>query len=127
MSNEVKLIDPVAMKEFDGNETIYGKTICYLIDTTPKVDAIKLLVKVGQVVYMNKHPWNDKPEIEPFQITSISITCNKKGTWTKKFRANWLVDDRVSSWSHDPSFEDIGKTVFFTKEEAERVLLNNEA
>lgn len=84
-------------------------------------------VKVGQVVYMNKSPWRKEVEIEPFQITSISITCNKKGIWTKKFRANWLIEDRVASWSHDPSFDDIGKTVFFTKEEAERVLLNNEA
>jgi hypothetical protein len=84
-------------------------------------------VKVGQVVYMDKSPWCKEVEIEPFQITSISITCNKKGTWTKKFRANWLVDGRVASWSHDPSFGDIGKTVFFTKEEAERILLNSEA
>jgi hypothetical protein len=87
---------------------------------------IEIPVSVGQVVYMDKYPWADEAEIEPFQITSISITCNKKGIWTKKFRANWLVDSRVASWSHDPSFDDIGKTVFFTKEEAERVLLNNE-
>ena len=124
MSNEAKLIDPVAMKEFDGNETIYGKTICYLIDTTPKVDAIKLPVKVGQVVYMNKHPWNDKPEIEPFQITSISITCNKKGTWTKKFRAVWYPDGKVRPWSHDFDFDAIGCLVFFDKNKAERELLH---
>lgn len=85
---------------------------------------IEAPVKVGQVVYMNKSPWCKEVEIEPFQITSISMTCNKKGIWTKKFRANWLLDGSVRSWSHDPAFDDIGKTVFFTKEDAERVLLN---
>jgi hypothetical protein len=85
---------------------------------------IDIPVKVGQVVYMDKSPWSKEVEIEPFQITSISITCNKKGTWTKKFRANWLFNGGVRSWSHDPTFDDIGKTVFFTKEEAERVLLS---
>jgi hypothetical protein len=85
---------------------------------------IEIPIKVGQVVYMDKYPWQDEKEIEPFQITSISITCNKKGIWTKKFRANWVLDGRVRDWSHDPAFDDIGKTVFFTKEEAESVLLN---
>lgn len=89
-----------------------------------EVQTIEIPVKVGQVIYMDKYPWTDEVEIEPFQITSISITCNKKGIWTKKFRANWLFNGGVRSWSHDPSFEDIGKTVFFTKEEAERELLN---
>jgi hypothetical protein len=92
-----------------------------------EVQTIEIPIKIGQVVYMDKYPWADEIEIEPFQITSISITCNKKGIWTKKFRANWLIDGRVTSWSHDPYFDDIGKTVFFTKEEAERILLNSEA
>jgi hypothetical protein len=91
-----------------------------------EVQTIEIPVKIGQVVYMDNYPWQDSIEIEPFQITSISITCNKKGIWTKKFRANWLFDGGVRSWSHDPTFDEIGKTVFFTREEAERVLLNNE-
>jgi hypothetical protein len=91
-----------------------------------EVRTIDIPVKIGQVVYMNNYTGQDSIKIEPFQITSISITCNKKGIWTKKFRANWLFDGSVRSWSHDPTFDEIGKTVFFTREEAERVLLNNE-
>lgn len=85
-------------------------------------DVISLPVKVGQVVYMRHRPWLKEIIIEPYQVTSISITCNKKGVWTKKFRANWIYNGRVTTDSHDPAFDDIGKTVFFSREDAEAVL-----
>lgn len=86
-------------------------------------DVIELPIKVGQIVYMRHKPWFDDILIEPYQVTSISITQNKKGIWTKKFRANWVYNGRVTTDSHNPAFEDIGKTAFFSREEAEAVLL----
>jgi hypothetical protein len=92
----------------------------YMIDNQ---DVIALPVKVGQVIYMRHQPWLKEIIIEPYQVTSISITCNKKGVWTKKFRANWIYNGRVTTDSHDPAFDDIDKTVFFSREAAEAVLL----
>ena len=88
------------------------------------VQIVEIPVRVGQVVYMKKEPWWEDTTIEPFQVTNISVHQNKKGIWTKKFRAAWLYCDKVTTLSHDPSFEDIGKSVFFSKEEAERYFLN---
>lgn len=122
MLKETQLIDPITMKEEFDSSTVYGKTINYLIDTTKKVDAIVLPIKVGQIVYMKKEPWFADTIIAPFQVTNISITQNKKGNWTKKFRSAWLLDGRATTLYHDMSFEDIGKTVFFSKEDAERLL-----
>lgn len=86
---------------------------------------VEIPIRIGQVLYMNKEPWLEKVDIAPFQVTSISITQNKKGMWTKKFRCNWLYDGRVTTLSHDPAFSDLGVTVFFSEAEAERVLLKN--
>ena len=86
-------------------------------------DVIALPIKVGQIVYMRHRPWLDEILIEPYQVTSISVTQNKKGIWTKKFRVNWVYNGRVTTDSHNPAFEDIGKTVFFSREAAEATLL----
>lgn len=84
------------------------------------VDAVEVPCKIGQVVYMQYRDWDIEMNIQPFQITSIMISQNKKGIWTKKFRASWAPDGKTRDWSHNVSFDDIGKTVFFTREEAEK-------
>lgn len=93
-----------------------------LIWEAPAVDAVELPVCVQQIVYANLRPWEKTLNIQPFMVTCITVTQNKKGDWTKKFRANWFKDEKAVDESHDFRFDEIGKKVFLTKEEAETVL-----
>ncbi len=78
--------------------------------------------KVGQTVYSYLHRWKKEDGIAPYQITNITITQNKKGTWVKKYRAMQVVDGKTIDWQFNFDFDDIGKTVFLTKQEAEKAL-----
>ena len=69
--------------------------------------------KVGDIVYTTL--WH-------YEITNITITQNKKGVWTKKYRAMKVVNGKTIDWQLNFAFDDIGKTVFLTKEEAEKAL-----
>lgn len=91
-----------------------------MIAQQPTIDAVELPCKVGQVVYHQLERWRDEVNIQPFQVTSMSISQNKKGEWKKSFRISWLDGDKTRDPWYDYSFDDIGKTVFFTKEEAEK-------
>ena len=46
-----------------------------------------------------------------YEITNISISCNKKGEWTKKYRAMRVIDDKTIDSQRNFNFEEIGKTV----------------
>ena len=92
------------------------------IDNAPAVDAVVLPVHVQQIVYADLRLWETTLNVQPFMVTCITVTQNKKGEWTKKFRANWFKDEKAVDVSHDFLFDEIGKTVFLTKEEAETVL-----
>ena len=72
--------------------------------------------KVGDIVYTTL--WH-------YEITNITITQNKKGVWTKKYRAMKVVNGKTIDWQLNFAFDDIGKTVFLTKEEAEMKLKEN--
>ena len=85
---------------------------------------IEIPIRVGQIVYTVHDPWNADCHIEPYIVSNISITQNKKGIWTKKFRAVWYPDGKVRQWSHDFDFDAIGCLVFFDKDKAERELLH---
>lgn len=50
------------------------------------------------------------------------ISQNKKGEWTKKYRAMLLRNGKTIDCQLNFKFDDIGKTVFLTKEEAEKEL-----
>ena len=89
----------------------------------PAADVVDLPCKVGDIVWTLKHAWCKEDGVAPFQITNLTITQNKKGVWTKKYRAMILVDGKTRDWSHDFAFDEIGKTTFFTKEDAEEALL----
>ncbi len=92
------------------------------VENAPAVDAVEVPVRVQQIVYANLRPWEKTLNIQPFMVTCITVTQNKKGDWTKKFRANWFKDEKAVDESHDFRFDEIGKKVFLTKEEAETVL-----
>ena len=78
--------------------------------------------KVGDVVYSYFHRWIEEDGIFPYQTTNITITQNKKGEWTKKYRAMRLIEGKTIDWQLNFSFDDLGKTVFLTREDAENAL-----
>lgn len=82
----------------------------------------RLPCKVGDIVYY-EHPYSSvHTGIQAYQITNIMISQNKKGAWTKKYRAMMLLNGKIIDSQINFSFDDIGKTVFLTKAEAEAAL-----
>lgn len=75
--------------------------------------------KVGGKVYAKVCYLNG---IHQFQITNITITQNKKGEWTKKYRAMRVVNGKTIDSQINFDFHNIGKTVFRAREEAEAKL-----
>ena len=77
--------------------------------------------KVGDIVYAPFDYWS-RNEIIPYQITNQTITQNKKLEWTKKYRAMVVKNGKTIDRQFNFSFDEIGKTVFLTREEAEKKL-----
>jgi hypothetical protein len=78
--------------------------------------------KVGDTVYTMPPCWREKDGVSAYQITNLMISCSKKGIWTKKYRAMWFVNGKTVDAQMNFCIDDIGKTVFLTKEEAEKAL-----
>jgi hypothetical protein len=80
--------------------------------------------KVGNIVYALHWHWGTylKGDIMPYQITNIIITQNKKGVWIKKYRAMEIQNGKTIDWQLNFEFDEIGDTVFLTREEAEKAL-----
>ena len=79
--------------------------------------------KVGDIVYSSMYDWQKaKDVVTPYQITNITITQNKKGVWTKKYRAMRVLNGKTIDCQLNFEFDTIGKTVFLTREEAEKAL-----
>jgi hypothetical protein len=83
---------------------------------------IELPCKVGDVVYHEKPYVTLYTGIQAYQITNIMISQNKKGVWTKKYRAMLLLNGKIVDSQINFSFDAIGKTVFLTRSEAESAL-----
>ena len=82
---------------------------------------LRLPCKVGDIVYHEKTHATIHTGIQAYQITNIMISQNKKGVWTKKYRAMLLLNGKIIDNQLNFSFDEIGKTVFLTKEEAEQL------
>ena len=83
---------------------------------------VELPCKVGKMVYTYYNYWDKEGEIVPYEITNITITQNKKSYWTKKYRAMQVVCFKTIDRQINFDFDEIGKTIFLTKEQAERKL-----
>lgn len=83
---------------------------------------LKLPCKVRDAVYYESQYATVHKGVQTYQITNIMISQNKKGEWTKKYRAMMLLNGRIVDSQLNFSFDDLGKTVFLTKEEAEQAL-----
>jgi hypothetical protein len=82
---------------------------------------LKLPCNVGDVV------WHERKNshlsgVHPYQITNVMISQNKKGEWTRKYRAMRLLNGKTIDSQINFEFDQLGKTVFLTKEEAEKAL-----
>lgn len=83
---------------------------------------IKLPCKIGNIVYHDNPYSTIHTGIQPYEITNVMINQNKKGEWTKKYRAMLLINGKTVDHQINFAFNDIGKTVFLTKAEAEKEL-----
>lgn len=93
--------------------------------------------KVGDTLWKIEDVWHldDKAtwkyhyekEILEFMVRSISISCNSKGVWTKKFRICEVKNGKTIDHQRNIEFDDFGKTVFITREEAEKTLAERES
>lgn len=89
-------------------------------------------VKVGDTLWKIEDVWHlddsatwkyhYEKEILEFMVRSISISCNSKGVWTKKFRICEVKNGKTIDSQRNIEFDDFGKTVFLAREEAERAL-----
>lgn len=105
----IKLLDEAINKS-----TNYSDVARYLLEG----GVIAPPCRVGQTVYSYLHSWKKEDGIVPYQITNLTIAQNKKGIWTKKYRAMKVVDGKTIDWQLNFAFDDIGKTVFLAQEEA---------
>jgi hypothetical protein len=97
---------------------------------------ITIPFKVGDTVWKIEDVWHldgeatrtyrYEKEVVEFMIRSISISCNSKGVWTKKFRICQVKNGKTINNQYNVEFCDFGKTVFFTKEAAEKALRGEE-
>lgn len=101
------------------DEEIYNR-LAELEDKIESGTLIELPCKVGDVVYAPHWHFGEWDKIVPYQITNITITQNKKLEWTKKYRAMEVMNGKTIDWQLNFAFDEIGKKVFLTKEEAEK-------
>ena len=83
---------------------------------------LKLPCKVGDIVYHENKYATIHTGIQSYQITNIMISQNKKGEWTKKYRAMFLLNGKIVDSQLNFSFDEIGKTVFLTEQKAQAAL-----
>lgn len=105
-----------------------GGLECQLADYLLKNGVIVPPCKVGDIVYALHWHFGTylKGDMMPYQITNIVITQNKKGVWTKKYRAMEVKNGKTIDWQLNFEFDEIGETVFLTREEAEKHLERSE-
>ena len=73
---------------------------------------IELPCSVGDTVWARSWCYGEAGKYKPWVITNLTCTLNKKGMWTKKFRAMKLVNGQASVPSLEFSIDDIGQIVF---------------
>lgn len=73
---------------------------------------IELPCSVGDTVWARSWCYGEAGNWKPWVVTNLTVTINKKGNWTKKFRAMKLVNGQASVPSLEFSADDIGQTVF---------------
>ena len=117
---------------YEDIKTGLKQAIAYEETENAKNDVITIPFKIGDIVWKIEDVWHldDKEtwtyhyekEVVEFMIRSISISCNSKGIWTKKFRICEVRDGKVIDSQRNIEFEDFGITVFPVREQADKSL-----
>ena len=112
--------------------------LCEIEDKICEGRMVELPCKVGDTLWKIEDVWHlddratwkyhYEKEILEFRVRSISISCNSKGIWTKKFRICEVKNGKTIDKQRNIEFADYGKSVFLTPEEANKKLkeLENE-
>lgn len=82
--------------------------------------------KVGDKVYYINTFYQKNPIIIKCEVDALHITSGKNRIGHKKPSYALIINENMKSLSTRVYFENFGKTVFFTKEEAEKVLMESE-
>ena len=72
---------------------------------------IELPCSVGDTVWARSWCYGEAGKWKPWIITNLTCTLNKKGKWTKKFRAMKLVKGQATVPPLEFSIDDIGKVI----------------
>lgn len=94
----------------------------YVADYLMSKNVVVLPCMVGDTVYSLLYWWDKDSGIVPYQITNLTMTQNKKGEWTKKYRAMQLKKGKTIDWQLNFDFNMLGKTVFLSRAEAKAKL-----
>ena len=113
-------------------ETDILDRLCEIEDKICDGRMVELPCAVGDTLWKIEDVWHlddratwkyhYEKEILEFRVVSISISCNSKGIWTKKFRICEVKNGKTIDNQRNIEFADYGKTVFLTREEAEKAL-----
>lgn len=74
--------------------------------------AIELPCSVGDTVWARSWCYGEAGKYKPWVITNLTCTLNKKGKWSKRFRAMKIVNGQASVPSLEFSIDNIGQIVF---------------
>ena len=72
---------------------------------------IELPCSVGDTVWARSWCYGEAGNWKPWVVTNLTVTQNKKGIWTKKFRAMQLRDGKTSAISLEFGLDDVGNIV----------------
>ena len=103
-----------------------------LADHLLENDVIVSPCKVGDTVWKIEDVWRldgtycREKEVVEFMVRSALISCNSKGVWTKKFRICRVINGKTVDHQRNIEFVDFGRTVFFSREEAEYAMKGGE-
>lgn len=110
--------------------------LCDIEDKIEQGKILELPCAVGDTLWKIEDVWHlddratwkyhYEKEVLEFMVRSISISCNSKGVWTKKFRICEVQNGKTRDNQRNIEFGDYGKTVFLTREEAEKELGRSE-
>ena len=73
---------------------------------------IELPCSVGDIVWARSWYYGEAGNWKTWQVTNLTITQNKKGVWTKKFRAMRLNNGKTTALALEFSADDVGQIVF---------------
>lgn len=127
MNEKDKLMELLFEAERWGDDDVYAESDILLAN-----GVIVPPCKVGDIVWRIEDVWHlddretwtyhYEKEVLEFMVRSISISCNSKGVWTKKIRICQVIDGKTIDCQRNIEFDEIGKTVFLSREDAEKTL-----